>query len=174
MKGNQPTLLNEVQQLCTDETPIDRHQTSETARSRHEARLVEVFDAGAHFKNGEWEPFITSVIRVERRRLERNAGTGLWNRASEISYHVSNAVFSAQVSGSAIRSHWGIENRHHYTRDVTMGEDACRVRKNPGNLARIRSFAANIMRANNVLNLSDARYRNAVGGLDQLRKYHFV
>ena len=50
--------------------------------------------------------------------------------------------------------------------------DACRVRKNPGILARIRSFAANIMRANNVANMTDARYRNAIGGLDQLFTYH--
>ena len=27
------------------------------------------------------------------------------------------------------RGHWGIENRLHYVRDVTLGEDACRVRK---------------------------------------------
>ena len=26
------------------------------------------------------------------------------------------------------RGHWGIENRSHYVRDVTFGEDACRVR----------------------------------------------
>ena len=50
--------------------------------------------------------------------------------------------------------------------------DACRVRKNPGILARIRSFAANIMRANNVANMTDARYRNAIGGLDRLFSYH--
>ena len=98
--------------------------------------------------------------------------TGLWNLASETSYHVSNATFSAHAAGDAIRAHWGIENRHHYPRDVTMGEDACRVRKNSGVLARIRSFAANIMRANNVANMTDARYRNAIGGLDRLLSYH--
>ena len=27
------------------------------------------------------------------------------------------------------RKHWGIENRLHWVRDVTLGEDACRVRK---------------------------------------------
>ena len=27
------------------------------------------------------------------------------------------------------RGHWGIENRLHYVRDVTMGEDASRIRK---------------------------------------------
>ena len=87
-------------------------------------------------------------------------------------YSGVDTVFSAHAAGGAIRAHWGIENRHHYPRDVTMGEDACRVRKNPGILARIRSFAANIMRANNVANMTDARYRNAIGGLDQLFTYH--
>ena len=128
--------------------------------------------AGANFRDTEWAPFIAAVIRVHRRRLERDTATGLWNLASETSYHVSNAVFSAHAAGGAIRAHWGIENRHHYPRDVTMGEDACRVRKNPGILARIRSFAANIMRANNVANMTDARYRNAIGGLDRLFSYH--
>lgn len=27
-----------------------------------------------------------------------------------------------------VRGHWGIENRLHWVRDVTLGEDACRVR----------------------------------------------
>lgn len=49
-----------------------------------------------------------------------------------------------------------------------MAEDASRVRKNPGILARIRSFAANILRANGVENVRDARYRLAIGGLDAL------
>jgi predicted transposase YbfD/YdcC len=53
---------------------------------------------------------------------------------------VSNAVFSVYAAGAAMRAHWGIENRHYYLRDATMGEDACRVRKNSGILAR--SFAA--------------------------------
>ena len=47
-----------------------------------------------------------------------DTATGLWNLASETSYHVSNAVFSAHAAGGAIRAHWGIENRHHYPRDV--------------------------------------------------------
>ena len=153
VKANQPTLFGDVQRLCDEREPLDRHETIDAARARHETRHVEVFDAGTHFRDTEWAPFIAAVIRVHRRRLERDTATGLWNLASETSYHVSNAVFSAHAAGGAIRAHWGIENRHHYPRDVTMGEDACRVRKNPGILARIRSFAANIMRANNVANM---------------------
>jgi predicted transposase YbfD/YdcC len=31
-----------------------------------------------------------------------------------------------------VREHWGIENRLHWVRDVTLGEDGCRVRTGSG------------------------------------------
>jgi predicted transposase YbfD/YdcC len=39
------------------------------------------------------------------------------------------------------RAHWGVENGAHYVRDVTLGEDACRVRKDaaPQVLAALRN-----------------------------------
>jgi len=55
-----------------------------------------------------------------------------------------------------------------------MAEDASRVRKNPGIMARIRSFTSNILRANQVTNMADTRYRNALGGLDLLGTYRFM
>ena len=51
-----------------------------------------------------------------------------------------------------------------------MAEDASRVRENPGILARIRSIATNILRANGAENVRDARYRLAIGGLDAIRR----
>jgi hypothetical protein len=68
----------------------------------------------------------------------------------------------------------GARSRHHYTRDGTMAEDASRVRNNSGIMARIRSFTANIMRANKVTNMADTRYRNALGGIDYLALYTFM
>ena len=42
-----------------------------------------------------------------------------------------------------LRDHWRIENQLHYVRDVTLGEDACRVRKGRGPelLAALRNTA---------------------------------
>ena len=69
-----------------------------------------------------------------------------------------------------IRGHWGIENRHHYVGDVTLQEDASRIRRNPGIFARLHSFALNILRKNKVTNVSEALYDNALN-LDNLRNY---
>ena len=40
------------------------------------------------------------------------------------------------------RSHWGIENRVHYVRDVAVGEDKCRIRKGP--LPRLMAAVSNL------------------------------
>ena len=47
-------------------------------------------------------------------------------------------------------------------------EDDSRIRCKPGIFARLRSFAANILRFNKVKNVSDARYRIAIGGPEAL------
>lgn len=46
------------------------------------------------------------------------------------------------------RRHWGIENQLHYVRDVTLGEDGCRVRSGaaPQTLAAIRNVAIQLLR----------------------------
>lgn len=48
---------------------------------------------------------------------------------------------NAKRLSELIREHWGIENRLHYVRDVTLGEDGCRVRKGsaPQVLAAVRN-----------------------------------
>jgi len=46
------------------------------------------------------------------------------------------------------RGHWGIENRLHWVRDVTFGEDKCQVKKGhgPQNLAVFRNIVINLLR----------------------------
>ena len=49
-----------------------------------------------------------------------------------------------------VRTHWQIENCLHWVLDVVMDEDQSRSRKDnaPENLARLRRFALNLLRAN--------------------------
>ena len=100
----------------------------------------------------------------------RNSKTGLLHHSSEIAFYVANAPLTATRAAEAIRAHWGIETTSHYSRDVTMGEDRSRIRSNPGVFARMRSFAFNILKANQTNTLSQDRYRACLAGVDNLFK----
>src|SRR5688500_13375542 len=85
----------------------------------------------------------------------------------EIGYYACQIRLDAETLARAVRSHWGIENRDHYVRDVTLGEDDSRIRQRPGAMARIRSAALNILSAKDIQNVSQALYVNALN-FDQL------
>jgi hypothetical protein len=61
------------------------------------------------------------------------------------------------------RGHWGIENRVHYVRDVTMGEDANRTRTGSGPqvLAALRNLAISKLRLEAATNIAAGLRRNA-------------
>ena len=61
------------------------------------------------------------------------------------------------------RRHWEIENRVHWVRDVTLGEDACRVRTGsaPAVLAGMRNACLRLLRSSGVTNVAEAMRRHA-------------
>jgi predicted transposase YbfD/YdcC len=67
-----------------------------------------------------------------------------------------------------VRAHWRVENTSHYTRDVTLSEDRSRIRSNPAVFARLRSFAFNILKANQTDTISQDRYHAALSGIENL------
>ncbi len=149
------------------------HETIDAnKRTRHESRIVEVFDARPALEKTTWNGLIAGIICVKRSTLTRRAKDGMWERREETSFYVCSAPLSAKKAATAIRSHWGIENQNHYVRDVSMLEDASRIRINPGIFARARSFALNILRANGEKNIADALWRNALN-LNRPLQYRF-
>jgi len=85
-----------------------------------------------------------------------------------MAFYVSNTPVTAARAAEVIRAHWKIENTSHYSRDVTLGEDRSRIRTNPGVFARLRSFAFNILKANQTDTLSQDRYRAGLVGIKKL------
>lgn len=69
------------------------------------------------------------------------------------------------------RGHWGIENRLHYVRDVTMGEDACRVRTHsaPQVLAGVRNAVIALARGQGWTNIAAALRHYGVQFAEALR-----
>ena len=159
-----------VAQLCAEQDPVDRHETTDRGRhGRQEHRRVEVFEVEGGL-DPDWRPWIAAVARVARLSWCKDTRTGLWRPRREVAYYVSQVRLDAEDFGRAVRAHWGIENRDHHVRDRTLREDASRIRRRPGIFARLRSFALNILRAGGVTNVSEAAYVNTLS-LDQLLAY---
>lgn len=170
VKDNQPTLHQQAQAICTETAPLESTTSRTKGHGREETRTVSVFAPADRITDGDWQPHVSSIIRVERSVQTRITKTGLWQRSSEVALYVANAVLTAPGAAAAVRGHWRIENTSHYSRDVTMGEDASRIRTKPGIFARLRSFAFNILKANRLSTLRQDRYRATIGGLDKLLK----
>jgi len=143
-------------------------------RSRDETYLLEVFDPDAALADTEWGDHIAAIIRVSRIAHRRVTAKWFWETTSEVVYFVTEFPLPAATCARTVRHHWAIENRSHYVRDSSFREDNSRIRRNPGMFARLRSFAANILRFNDVENISDPRYRIAIGGSGVLRLLRFV
>lgn len=163
LKKNQRTLFEAGCAIAASNDPQDTAFTRDLARNRQEDRTVDVFTVGDALARTDWQPFIKTIIRVSRRTLIFNTATGNWKPRSEIAWYVSSASgLSASDWQKVIRGHWGIENRNHYVRDVSCGEDKSRIRSNPGIMARARSCALNILRHNGVPNVAKALWAGAL------------
>jgi len=162
VKANQQTLHAGIEAICAAEKPIDSAETAgQTRHGRQEHRRVETFEVTGRLGAG-WDGLITTAARVTRLTWHKDTRTGRWRETRETALYASQIHLSATAIGAAIRQHWGIENRSHYVRDVTFGEDQSRIRSKPAQFARLRSFALNILRANGTTNVSRELYLNAL------------
>jgi len=116
----------------------------------------------------DW-PGVAQVCRVERE--VRRPGE---EPSREVAYAITS-VPRGQAGAAALlswwRGHWGIENRSHYVRDVTMGEDAGRLKAGsaPQVLAAVRNAAVGWLRTRGADNIAAALRRNAARVPDLLK-----
>lgn len=92
----------------------------------------------------------------------------------EVAYAITSAPRGQADAATLLswwRGHWGIENRSHYVRDVTMGEDASRIKAGsaPQVLAAMRNAAIGWLRTRGADNIAAALRRNAARVPDLLR-----
>ena len=91
----------------------------------------------------DW-PGLKQVCRIER-IVKKNG-----RPSTEIAYAITSLTAERANAAQLLqynRGHWGIES-HHWVRDVTLGEDACRakVKHCPQNLAAFRNVSLTLLR----------------------------
>lgn len=156
LKGNQPLTLQAAQALLSGtDTQFADHSDRDTDRGhgRTEARTLRVAGCDDRLFPGARQVF----------RLRRDTGglDGL-RTSKEIVYGV--ASLPADLAGPThlnhyTRQHWHVENRLHWTRDVTFREDSSQLRTGnaPRAMATFRNLAISTIRFAGRANIAHTR-----------------
>jgi predicted transposase YbfD/YdcC len=173
IKSNQKVLLNAARDTTQHLEPTSTFSRQEPKKhNRKECRETSVFKISLPLP-GEWNDLFKAIIRVRRYTDKFDTKNKKWCLQTEVAYYGATFLLNAEQAASYIRFHWHIENKNHYVRDVSLGEDASRIRKNPGIFARLRSIALNLFRTNNVTNIKRALFENALN-FENLLRYHGI
>ncbi len=164
-KDNQPTLATDLADFFKAPPPDWIWQQAETwdkAHGRLEHRRITCSPELNEWFAQRWAG-IAQVFCLERTTRLLKSG----KVRHQIVYGLSNLSLkqaSARRTLALNRTHWGIENRLHWRRDVTLGEDGCQTRTGaaPGILARLNSAILSLMDRLGVQNVaSQARFFDA-------------
>ena len=115
----------------------------------------------------EW-PYVAQAFKLTRRRTCRGQTT------TQTHYGITSLrrdQADARTLLRMVREHWGIENKIFHVRDVTLGEDHCRVRTGaaPYILSTIRNSLLNLLRRFNKINIAASLRRHAAHPQEALK-----
>ncbi len=141
----------------------------ETGHGRVERRTVSrCHDIESLPDADQWAGLKTIIKVASYRHILK--GPHLFIQKPAIRYYISSLDESVESFAQRIRDYWQVENKVHYVRDVTQGEDASRIRVQPlpNNFASARNLALNLYRDHGFDNMAQAQ-RKAGQGLDLLK-----
>ncbi|WP_234367286.1 ISAs1 family transposase [Streptomyces pluripotens] len=151
VKRNQKNLHRQLATLPWEKASAKFYDRTD-AHGRLETRVVQaltITDLGVDF------PHAVQVAKIVRHRTQRKTG----KRSRETVYVITDLASreaSPERIAKIVRSQWIIENRLHFVRDTAFAEDASTVRTGhgPDNMATLRSFAINTLRASGHANIA--------------------
>jgi predicted transposase YbfD/YdcC len=111
----------------------------------------------------QW-PGLHMVMAVETMRMAHQQAPV----TSDDRFSLASLRRSADTFVRMIRHHWDIEHTWHWSLDVTLNEDHCRIRKDhaPANMAAVRHIALNLLRQEHTHQMR-LRQQRLLCGLDE-------
>lgn len=160
VKDNQPALFDAIELVFRCPPPEeegDHLQSAMTIGKGHGRLETRTLDRTASLRGYVTWPGVGQVLRRTCERLEMTTG----ELSREVTYGVTSLrpeEASAEEIESLWRGHWGIENKVHYVRDETMGEDRGQMRRGqaPQALAALRNGILSLLRSQGVSRIADA------------------
>jgi predicted transposase YbfD/YdcC len=153
VKDNQPTVHQLIQEafdadLDCRQPQARRWRKVERNHGRTETREYVVLPAPpALLQLGDWQD-VRSIGIVLREREVNGA------LSEEACCYLSSLPPKVKTFARAVRSHWSIENRLHWSLDVTFAEDQSRMRKDhsPANAGMLRRLVLSILQQDTSVN----------------------
>ena len=146
VKENQSQLLEEIKDEFIFSKNIEIDINIDSGHGRIETRKCSIVSDFLFIdnKDDKWKN-LKQVVKIESLREFKNS-----NKPSEKAtrYYISSLDNSAEQYQTNIRSHWGVENKLHWTLDVCFSEDASRKRnKNAAqNYSILLKIALNLLK----------------------------
>lgn len=151
LKANWPVLHKDTVEFFAD-PPADMlepaHETIDADHGRLEERRhvvchqIDWLFSDRRYKDEPRFPHLAMIGMVES-RVERGGAASRERR-----YYLCSKALDAKTFAEAVRAHWGVENRLHWTLDVVFHDDLARLRTDngPQNMAVVKHMAMNLVR----------------------------
>lgn len=151
VKNNQPSLREAIANFFYKNLDtLDSVQTQDQGHGRIDIRTLHTYVLQPGELDWVGAQQVCRLIHQTKRQ-------GQWS----VQVHYKITSLSSTQSGAAellafSRGHWGIENRVHYVRDVTLGEDASRIRNGsaPQAMSAIRNLVMTLLRRSGIANIA--------------------
>ncbi len=145
VKLNQEYLYENIEDEFRFGKEVKTHLSEELDHGRIESRRCSIITDFQFIEDIEKWSGLRTVIKIESIREFKNSDRPI-ERATR--FYISSLVAEPEEFQKAIRSHWAVENKLHWTLDVAFGEDASR--KRTGNAAQnfsiLNKIALNILK----------------------------
>ena len=158
VKGNQQNLRRQLASQPWKDVPVG-HRETDTSHGRRVTRTYKVITIAA----GILFPHAAQAVQITRTRKRKNST----KHAKRETVYAITSLTAEQARPTElaryIRGHWHVENKLHWVRDVTMGEDASQIATGAGPriMAGIRNLAISLLRLAGHTNIAKALRHNA-------------
>lgn len=145
VKENQAQLFEHIQDEFRFGKNIQTAISEDLGHGRIETRKCFVINDFLFISpNNKWEK-LSTIIKIESKREFKNSDKPTQNATR---YYISSLEAKPEDFQKAIRSHWSIENKLHWTLDVAFCEDASRKRKGNAsqNFSILSKIALNLLK----------------------------
>ncbi len=146
VKENQKQLLGEIKDEFKFSKNIETDTAIDIGHGRIETRKCSLISEFQFIdnKDNKWNK-LSQIIKLESIREFKNSEKPT-EKATR--YYITSLTGTAVNYQKYIRSHWGVENKLHWTLDVAFSEDASRKRKNNSaqNYSILLKIALNLLR----------------------------